>query len=61
MNKFYLPLMSENIDKGDINSLIEFLSQDEIPKLTNGPKVKQLEKEWGEWLGTDYNVMVSFY
>jgi CDP-6-deoxy-D-xylo-4-hexulose-3-dehydrase len=59
MNKFYLPLMSENIDKGDINSLIEFLSQDEIPKLTNGPKVKQLEKEWGEWLGTDYNVMVS--
>jgi len=37
MNKFYLPLMSDNIDKEDIQSLIDFLSQDQIPKLTNGP------------------------
>ena len=59
MNNFYLPLMSDNIDKQDINSLIEFLSQDQIPKLTNGPKVVEFENAWGEWLGTKYNLMVN--
>ena len=43
MNNFYLPLMSDNIDKEDINSLIDFLSQDQIPKLTNGPKSLNLK------------------
>ena len=44
MNNFYLPLMSDNIDKEDIQSLIDFLSQDQIPKLTNGPKQLNLKK-----------------
>ena len=51
--------MSDNIDRDDINSLIEFLSQDSIPKLTNGPKVIEFENAWGEWLGTKYNLMVN--
>ena len=59
MSNFYLPLMSDNIDKEDINSLIDFLSQDQIPKLTNGPKVIEFENAWGEWLGTKYNLMVN--
>lgn len=59
MNNFFLPLMSDNIDKDDINQLINFLSQKEIPKLTNGPKVKEFEKKWGQWLGTKYNIMVN--
>jgi CDP-6-deoxy-D-xylo-4-hexulose-3-dehydrase len=59
MSKFYLPLMDDNIDKEDINSLISFLSQDQIPKLTNGPKVIEFENKWGEWLGTRYNIMVN--
>ena len=59
MNNFYLPLMSDNIDKEDIKSLIDFLSQDTIPKLTNGPKVSEFENEWGNWLGTKYNLMVN--
>jgi CDP-6-deoxy-D-xylo-4-hexulose-3-dehydrase len=59
MNKFYLPLMSDNIDKEDIQSLIDFLSQDQIPKLTNGPKVVEFENAWGQWLGTKYNLMVN--
>ena len=54
MNQFYLPLMNDNIDKEDVKSVIDFLSQDTIPKLTNGPKVAEFEKEWGEWLGTSY-------
>ena len=59
MNNFYLPLMSDNIDKEDVNALIDFLSQDQIPKLTNGPKVIEFENKWGEWLGTKYNLMVN--
>jgi len=59
MNNFYLPLMSDNIDKEDVNALIEFLSQDQIPKLTNGPKVIEFENTWGRWLGTKYNLMVN--
>jgi CDP-6-deoxy-D-xylo-4-hexulose-3-dehydrase len=59
MNKFFLPLMNDNIDKEDINSVIDFLSQDTIPKLTNGPKVAEFEKSWGEWLGTKYNLFVN--
>jgi CDP-6-deoxy-D-xylo-4-hexulose-3-dehydrase len=59
MNQFYLPLMNDNIDKEDVKSVIDFLSQDTIPKLTNGPKVAEFEKSWGEWLGTKYNLFVN--
>jgi len=59
MNNFYLPLMSDNIDKEDIQSLVDFLSQEQIPKLTNGHKVIEFENEWGQWLGTKYNLMVN--
>jgi len=45
-----LPLMENNINKDDINNLISFLSQDEIPRLTNGPKVKEFEALWSTWL-----------
>lgn len=56
---FSHPLMNDNIDKNDILSLLEFLNQDDIPKLTNGPKVIEFEKAWGEWLGTKYNLFVN--
>jgi CDP-6-deoxy-D-xylo-4-hexulose-3-dehydrase len=59
MNNFYLPLMSDNIERKDVDSVIEFLSQNPIPKLTNGPKVVEFENAWGEWLGTKYNLMVN--
>lgn len=51
--------MEDNIDKADIKSLVDFLSGPTIPKLTNGPKVCEFEKAWGEWLGTKYNLMVN--
>jgi CDP-6-deoxy-D-xylo-4-hexulose-3-dehydrase len=59
MNNFYLPLMSDNIDKSDIESVVNFLSSQSIPKLTNGPKVVEFEGAWGNWLGTKYNIMVN--
>ena len=54
-----LPLMSNNIDRDDINYLIEFLQQDPIPRLTNGPKVLEFEKVWSEWLGVKHSVFVN--
>jgi CDP-6-deoxy-D-xylo-4-hexulose-3-dehydrase len=59
MNKFNIPLMNDNIDKEDINSVINFLSSESIPKLTNGPKVIEFENAWGNWLGTKYNLFVN--
>jgi CDP-6-deoxy-D-xylo-4-hexulose-3-dehydrase len=51
--------MSDNIDREDINTLVDFLNQDPIPKLTNGPKVVEFENAWGNWLGTKYNLMLN--
>lgn len=51
--------MNDNIDKEDIQSVVNFLSQDKIPKLTNGPKVVEFENAWGEWLGSKYNLFVN--
>jgi CDP-6-deoxy-D-xylo-4-hexulose-3-dehydrase len=59
MEAFNLPLMSDNIDREDINNVITFLNHHPIPKLTNGPKVIEFENEWGKWLGTKYNLMVN--
>ena len=59
MNNFYLPLMEDNIDRDDINCLVNFLNQNPIPKLTNGPKVVEFENAWGQWLGTKHNLMVN--
>ena len=59
MNNYYLPLMDDNITRDDVNSIVDFLNQDQIPKLTNGPKVVEFENKWGEWLGTKYNLMVN--
>tara|TARA_R100001244_G_scaffold5457_1_gene6769 strand:- start:927 stop:1073 length:147 start_codon:yes stop_codon:yes gene_type:complete len=41
---YNIPLMSDNISRGDINELINFLQQDPIPRLTNGAKVEEFEK-----------------
>ena len=53
------PLMHNNISRLDANAIIDFLSQDPLPILTNSSKVKEFENKWGEWLGTKYNVMVN--
>jgi CDP-6-deoxy-D-xylo-4-hexulose-3-dehydrase len=51
--------MNDNIDKSDVKAVVDFLSQESIPKLTNGPKVVEFESAWGEWLGTKYNLFVN--
>ncbi len=52
------PLMRNNILREDLNAVIEHLQQDD-PILTNGPKVREFEKQWSEWLGVKYSVFVN--
>ena len=59
MKNFKLPLMSDNIDREDINNLVSFLQQDPIPRLTNGEKVVEFEKEWSKWLGVKHSLFVN--
>lgn len=52
-------LVSDTIDKTDINNLISWLSQEKIPRLTKGDLTIQLEKKWAEKIGTKYSVFVN--
>ena len=54
-----LPLMSDNIDREDVDCLIEFLKQEPIPRLANGPKVIEFEEKWSKWLGVKHSVLVN--
>ena len=51
-----IPLMSNNISKDDVEKLICFLR--ETDRFTNGPKVREFERAWSEWLGVKYSVFV---
>jgi len=59
MSQFYLPLMDDNINREDVNSVIDFLNQDPIPKLTNRPKVVEFEKQWSEWAGVKHSLFIN--
>jgi CDP-4-dehydro-6-deoxyglucose reductase, E1 len=52
-------LVSDTIDKNDISALVEWLSQDEIPRLTKGPLTLELEEKWAKKIGTKYSVFVN--
>ena len=39
-----IKLVSDTIDRQDINALVEWLQQDPIPRLTKGELTKQLEE-----------------
>jgi len=52
------PLMRNNILAEDLEAVIAHLRSDD-PKLTNGPKVREFEKAWSEWLGVPYSVFVN--
>jgi CDP-4-dehydro-6-deoxyglucose reductase, E1 len=54
-----IKLVSDTIDKSDIKSLIEWLDQDEIPRLTKGDLTLELEKKWANKIGTKYSVFIN--
>lgn len=51
------PLMKNAITWGDRLSMVKFLLTSE--KYTNGPKVREFEEQWADWVGSDYALMVS--
>lgn len=55
--EFSWPLMKDCITDRDKEAMIDFLKNNS--RLTNGPKVKQFEKEWSEWLGVKHSLFVS--
>jgi CDP-6-deoxy-D-xylo-4-hexulose-3-dehydrase len=54
-----IKLVNDTINKDDINALIEWLSQDEIPRLTKGNLTIELEKKWADKIGSKYSVYVN--
>ncbi len=56
-NKFSWPLINDNITQKDKEVLSDFILN--TNRFTNGPKVKEFEKAWSEWLGVKYSVMVG--
>ena len=54
-----IKLVSDTINKEDIKYLVEWLSQDEIPRLTKGDLTIELEKKWAKKIGTKYSVFVN--
>ena len=54
-----IKLVSDTINKDDINSLIEWLSQDEIPRLTKGDLTVELENKWTNKIGNKITQYLS--
>ena len=54
-----IKLVNDTINRDDINSLIKWLSQDEIPRLTKGDLTCELEKKWAKKIGSKYSVFVN--
>ena len=54
-----IKLVNDTINKDDIKALVEWLSQDEIPKLTKGDLTVELEKKWSQFIGSKYSVYVN--
>ena len=54
-----IKLVSDTINKEIIKSLCEWLSQEEIPRLTKGELTLELEDKWAKKIGTKYSVFVN--
>ena len=56
-DNFKWPLINDNVTQEDKEALADFILNSN--RFTNGPKVKEFEQIWSEWLGTKYSVMVN--
>ncbi len=53
----FWPLMKNCITEEDKKAMIDFISNTD--RFTNGPKVREFEAAWSEWLGCKYSLFVS--
>lgn len=51
------PLMENNIDRSDIDCLVQFLNESDV--FTQGKKVREFEQQWSKWLGTKHSLFVN--
>jgi CDP-6-deoxy-D-xylo-4-hexulose-3-dehydrase len=54
-----IKLVSDTINKDDINCLIKWLNQDEIPRLTKGDLTWEFEEKWAKKIGTKYSIYLN--
>lgn len=54
-----IKLVSDTIDKNDINTLVKWLTQDDIPKLTKGDITIQFEDKWSNKIGVKHTTFVN--
>jgi CDP-6-deoxy-D-xylo-4-hexulose-3-dehydrase len=58
MEKIYnWQLINDNVSQEDRKVLSDFILSNQ--RLTNGPKVKEFEKVWGNWLGVKHSTMLN--
>jgi len=57
-NNFKWQLINDSITDGDKKALTDFINMPN-QRFTNGPKVKEFEKKWSEWLGVKHSVFVN--
>ena len=51
-------LINDSITDSDKKALTDFINEPN-QRFTNGPKVKEFEKKWSEWLGVKKSLMVN--
>jgi len=51
------PLMSDAIGEEEREALVDFINTTD--RFTNGPKVREFEQAWSEWLGVKHSVFVN--
>lgn len=52
-----IPLMSNNISNEDKEVLADFIRTSD--RFTNGPKVREFEEAWSQWLGVKHSLFVN--
>ena len=57
-NKFKWQLINDSITDGDKKALTDFINTPN-QRFTNGPKVKEFERAWSEYVGCDFSVFVN--
>ena len=54
-----IKLAHDTIDKEDIKLLVEWLTQEETPRLTKDKLTEEFEAEWSKKCGQKYSVFVN--
>ena len=56
-NNYKWQLINDNVSQEDRKVLSDFILSNQ--RLTNGSKVKEFEKVWGNWLGVKHSTMLN--